>query len=104
MIEERKYFNLDVEEINDFNGCKLVLESHYGVNFHSADGKEIKMLIEYSDDYRHEDLVIFEDDKERYRIKFHHAIAISDFAKALYHVATEKDCDEINENAWRSSL
>ena len=53
MIEERKYFNLDVEEINDFNGCKLVLESHYGVNFHSADGKEIKMLIEYSDDYRH---------------------------------------------------
>ena len=45
MIEERKYFNLDVEEINDFNGCKLVLESHYGVNFHSADGKEIKMLI-----------------------------------------------------------
>ena len=100
---DREYHNLDVEEINDFDGMKYVSDCHYGVKFHSYDGKEIKMLIEYTDNHTHENLVIYENEKEVFKIKFAHALSLSEFAKALYFVARAKDCDEINEYAWCSA-
>lgn len=104
MKEQIIYPNIDVEEINDFDGKKLIHECHYGVKFHTVDGKGIKILLEYSDQYIHDDLVFYEDGKEAYRIKFKHALAISEFATALNYVSSEKDGDETNEYAWRSSL
>lgn len=104
MKENKTYPNIDVEVIDDFDGFKLVHECNYGVRFHTVDGKEIKFLLEYTDQYIHDDWVIYEDGKEVYRMKFHHALAISELAAALQDVASEKDGDEINEYAWRSSL
>lgn len=97
-------WHLDIEEILDFDGLGYVDERNYGVAFHTADGKKMKILIEFANRYKRDDLVFYEDDKEVYRMKFDDPSDIFDFAEALKYVAGKKENDEINEYAWRSSI